>query len=166
LHGADIMPRPAALLEEATWYEGDLNLAAPISDASFDLICAIEVIEHLENPRHTIREIARMLRKRGCAVMTTPNIESIKSLLTFAARGHHAQFDDSNYPAHITALSSIDMGRMAQEAGLICERIFYTDHGTVPKLIHYHWQKIPLVGRVARGRRFSDNFGVVLRKLD
>lgn len=164
LHAADIMTRPPGLAEDVTWHRADLNAEAPIADGRFDLVCAIEVIEHLENPRHMLREIARLLRPGGAAVLSTPNTGSLRSLLTFAARLHHAQFDDSNYPAHITPMSEVDFDRAGREAGLVPERFYYTGSGTIPKLLHTRWQSLPLIGAKLTGRRFSDNFGVVFRK--
>lgn len=164
LHAADIMAEPASLPEGVRWHRADLNAEAAIARDSFDLVCAIEVIEHLENPRHMIREIARLLGPGGAAVITTPNTGSLKSLMTLFARQHHALFDDANYPAHITPVGEVDLQRAGQEAGLTLERFFYTDSGTIPKLLHSEWQRLPLIGRRLRGRRFSDNFGAVLRK--
>ena len=164
LQAIDIMERPEGLAEGVRWHRGDLNLETPIPAASLDLIFAVEVIEHLENPRHLMREFARILAPHGVAVLSTPNTGSLRSLLTFAARGHHAQFDESNYPAHITPLSEVDFTRAAIEAGLCVEGFFYTNSGVIPKLLTRPWQSLPLVGRYLRGRRFSDNFGVVLRK--
>jgi SAM-dependent methyltransferase len=164
LHAIDIMERPVGLSSDVTWHRGDLNRDAPIGDDSLDLICAIEVIEHLENPRHMLRQIARMLKPGGAAIISTPNIGSIKSLITVAARGHHSLFDASNYPAHITPVGEIDLERAGVEANLIRERFFYTDEGTIPKLLSIHWQSLPIFGPICRGRRFSDNLGAVFRK--
>lgn len=164
LHAADIMDRPATASTGVTWHRHDLNLPTPIPPDGFEMIMAVEVIEHLENPRQIMREIARLLTPGGVAILTTPNTGSVRSLMTFATRLHHAQFDDSNYPAHITPLSEVDLTRIGTEAGLICERFFYTDSGTTPKLLAHRWQDLPGIGRMITGRRFSDNFGVVYRK--
>lgn len=164
LSAADIMQRPSGIAEEVAWYASDLNAALASAAASFDLVFAIEVIEHLENPRHVLREIHRVLVPGGHAILTTPNTGSYRSLLTLFVRGHHAQFDNSNYPAHITPMSEIDFRRAGDEAGLAIEKFFYTDVGTVPKFLRYRWQRLPLIGRILKGKRYSDNFGVVFRK--
>ena len=164
LHAADIMEQPDDLLPGVVWHCGDLNGDSGIAASSIDLLFAVEVIEHLENPRQIIREIARVLAPGGVAIMSTPNTGSYRSLITLTFRGHHAQFDDSNYPAHITPVGEVDFARIGQEAGLVLERFFYTDHGTVPKMLNHRWQAIPALGKRLRGKRFSDNFGAVLRK--
>jgi len=50
-----------------------LNLSYP--DASFDLVVSCEVIEHVGKPGQMIREISRVLRPGGYAVMTFPSRE-------------------------------------------------------------------------------------------
>ena len=52
----------------------DLNGRLPFEDGSFDGVNLREVFEHLENPAHTVREFARVLRPGGVWVLATPNI--------------------------------------------------------------------------------------------
>lgn len=61
----------------------DLNQKLPYETESFDYVMCVEVIEHLENPHHVIREIARVLRPEGKVVVTTPNIANFYSRLHF-----------------------------------------------------------------------------------
>lgn len=51
----------------------------PFPDASFDLVCAIEVLEHTSRPYDFISEAARVLRPGGHLVFSTPNFLSINS---------------------------------------------------------------------------------------
>ena len=48
----------------------------PYEDASFDLVVASEVLEHLLDADHALREIRRVLRADGGLVLTTPNLAS------------------------------------------------------------------------------------------
>src|SRR5207237_559742 len=101
--GTDILPRPPSLPETVHWLQTDLNNPIEIESESFDVIISTEVIEHLENPRAVFREFYRLLRPGGTLVLSTPNQESIRSLLSLMLFGHFVAFLETSYPAHITA---------------------------------------------------------------
>jgi 2-polyprenyl-3-methyl-5-hydroxy-6-metoxy-1,4-benzoquinol methylase len=163
VHAADLV-RFADPPAGVNWIEADLNEPLPLPDGSCDLIAAIEVVEHLENVRAVCREWARLLRPAGRVVLTTPNNESLRSLLSLFFRGHFIAFVGSTYPAHITALVRADLERALDEAGLRTERFFYTDEGALPRLTRLTWQRVS--GGKLRGVRFSDNLGCVARPDD
>jgi len=45
----------------------------PFNDEEFDVVTCFEVIEHLSNPEELLPEIARVLKKSGSLVISTPN---------------------------------------------------------------------------------------------
>lgn len=158
---ADLAPvRDGAAQPRVRWLQADLNEALPNPAASFDLIVAVEIIEHLENPRAVAREWRRLLRPGGMLVMSTPNVECIRSLLALVFRGHFLPFTEPWYPAHITALTAADVQRVLTEAGFQGIEVGYTNHGRIPK-IATTWQQVSL--GALRGRRFSDNLVAVAR---
>jgi 2-polyprenyl-3-methyl-5-hydroxy-6-metoxy-1,4-benzoquinol methylase len=159
---ADIMSKPCNL-ENVIWIEQDLNEPIRGCDSAFDVVIAAEVIEHLENPRFTVREICRMLRPGGTAIVTTPNNESWRSLLALLFRGHYAGFGELSYPAHITALLRKDLVRIFGESKLSIPVFYFTDRGGIPGKPHVSWQKISF--GLLRGLRFSDNLVAVVTKL-
>lgn len=67
----------------------DLTRGLPYLDASFDLVLMTEVIEHLENHRAALSELARVLRPGGRLILTTPNIMRLDSRLGFLLSGMH-----------------------------------------------------------------------------
>jgi 2-polyprenyl-3-methyl-5-hydroxy-6-metoxy-1,4-benzoquinol methylase len=160
--GVDIMPRPLDLPAPVGWIQGDLNDVTPMPAASFDLIVAAEVIEHLENPRAVAREWFRLLRTGGSLVLSTPNNESWRALFSLLIHGHFVAFRDTCYPAHITALVRTDLHRILSEAGFTAIAFAFTDHGGLPRLPRVTWQR--LGGHLFRGLRYSDNVLVLARK--
>jgi 2-polyprenyl-3-methyl-5-hydroxy-6-metoxy-1,4-benzoquinol methylase len=158
---ADIMLKPRDL-EGVDWIRQDLNEPIKGFAGAFDVVIAAEVIEHLENPRSAMREICRVLRPGGTAVVTTPNNESWRSLIALLVRGHYAAFGELSYPAHITALLRKDLKRIFREVGLSNPVFYFTDDGGIPGKPSLTWQKISI--GLLRGVRFSDNILAVATK--
>ena len=70
----------------------DLNAMLPFDDAQFDACVCVEGIEHIESPHHFAREANRILRVGGKVYITTPNILSIRSRISYLLRGYPKQF--------------------------------------------------------------------------
>lgn len=158
---ADILPKPADL-DGVEWLQRDLNDPLPVNDAAYDAVISTEVIEHLENPRAVMRELGRVLRPGGCLLLTTPNQESVRSLLALLVRGHYVDFLDSSYPAHISAVLRMDLTRMCQESGFEPPHFFYTDAGSLPLATRITWQRMS--AGLLKGRRFSDTLAMSAKK--
>lgn len=154
----DIMARPLDLPEEIRWIQADLNLPLTEPDSLFDTILSIEVIEHLENPRAVFREFHRLLRPGGRLILTTPNQESLRSLLALLGGRHFASFLGASYPAHITALLEMDLVRVCQETGFSDPLFHYSNSGRIPKMTFLRWPSF------LGGRFFSDNLALIARK--
>ena len=85
----------------------DLNSdSLPYPDASFDLVTCTEVIEHLEHYRAALREMARVLRRDGVLIITTPNVLNLRSRLRYLLFGFFNMFgplrleDDRHHSTH------------------------------------------------------------------
>lgn len=161
LMGADLLPAPKGI--NALWKQADLNFF-PSQEFSqrFDWVIGIEVIEHLENPRNTLKQMAQMIKPGGKILLTTPNVESWRSLLSFIFRGHFVDFLDSSYPAHITPIVQMDLQRIVKECGLEVCSVQYSDRGALPGFTKWNWQT--LSARILKGKRFSDHILLVARK--
>ena len=70
-------------------------------DSQFDLITAIEIIEHLENPGRIFNFVKNNLKQDGYFLLTTPNIQSISCRLKFLISGKLASFDEKGDATHI-----------------------------------------------------------------
>lgn len=147
--------RPEKLPERAEFLQADLNRRWPLADESVDFGFAIEVIEHVENPRQFVRELARVLRPGAFGFISTPNNHSWASKLTFLLKNQHRMFQDPSYPAHITPLLQTDLLRILTECSLVTRGWFYSNCDTLPRL---RWNiTLP-------GRRFSNCMGILFEK--
>jgi len=146
---------------DVTFVRADLDTGRlPLDDASADVTAAVEVIEHLENPRAFVRELTRITRPGGWIVITTPNQLSALSLLTLVVKGRFSAFQERDYPAHRTALLEIDLRRIAAECGLEDVHVEYTRRGRVP-LTAWHY---PAPVAALAPRRLSDNLAMIGRR--
>ena len=157
--GLDAVRYPELPVEVA-FHAANLDVALPLSDGTADATAAVEVIEHLENPRAFMRELVRVTKPGGWVVVTTPNQLSALSLLTLIAKGRFSAFQDGDYPAHRTALLEVDLRRIAAECGLDRVAVEYTRWGRLPLSgMHY-----PDAIAALSPRRLSDNVAIIGRR--
>jgi len=119
--------------QEAEYCQVDLDGAGiPLPENSADVVVAVEVVEHLENPREFMRKMVRLAKPGGWVIVTTPNQLSLLSLLTLVVKSRFQAFQDGDYPAHLTALLEIDLRRIASECQLTAIEIDYSLAGRIP----------------------------------
>ena len=70
----DALDRPGRNLIEA-----DLNRAAPADAKLYDVVFALDVIEHLDDDRSAVRRLSRLLRPGGLAVISVPALPELFS---------------------------------------------------------------------------------------
>ena len=110
------------------WVAADLIDDLPFRSEAFDLVMMLEVIEHLPDIAHSLREIARVLKPGGTAIVTTPNRLNVTSrihyLLTGFYKGRRAPLpyryrveDGRNW--HVMGLN--DFHWMARGYGLVMD---------------------------------------------
>jgi len=80
------------------------DFASGLGPASFDLVTAIEVIEHVESPIGFLRNVGRLLTPRGVAVITTPNVDSLPARAKFMLTGKIRTMDEFSEPTHISPI--------------------------------------------------------------
>ena len=140
----------------------DLDRPAGNEGPAYDLVFAIEVIEHLENPRAFVRYAVRLLKPGGTLVVTTVNVLSLTSVANLIFQGAFREFRNGlgMYPAHITPVTPVDASRILREAGLDDVTIAFTNKGRVPYFDLSFQDLLPL-----RGQWFSDNYRAIGRRV-
>lgn len=87
--------------------------------SDFDLVTALEIIEHLDSPRDFLREIFKILSPGGYLLVTTPNIAHWVGRIRFLTSAEHRYFRESDYheQRHISPISHLQMQLMCKEIG-------------------------------------------------
>ncbi|MFK5986669.1 MAG: class I SAM-dependent methyltransferase [Pseudomonadota bacterium] len=96
-------------------------------DNQYDAIVAVEIIEHLENPRHFIEQIYKHVKPNGVVIITTPNIMSSFSKLLMLKRNAFYGFDKHQYyrSGHMTILPHWLLEVMVADAGFVVTQMSF-----------------------------------------
>ena len=141
--------------KNADFVKADLNDFWNVPDNSVDVVFSLEVIEHIENPRHFMREIKRIMKPNGYGFVSTPNNLNFFSRLNFFLKNEHRFFKDFSYPAHISVLTTVDFRRILNENGLEFVDFYYNYADTMPIT---EWDLR------FKSEAFSSTVGVLFRK--
>ena len=118
LAGVDIAA-PDGLPADIEFAALDLDTGhIPFPDGRFDLVVAIEVLEHIENLGTALAEIARILAPGGRWMATTPNLHSVEARLRLLLQGGLKQFDAIGDPTHVTPIFRYPFAQLLQRHGL------------------------------------------------
>lgn len=106
----------------------DLNGNFPMANESVGTIIASEIIEHLDNPLHFLKECKRILKSYGCLVLTTPNALSLASYQEYWKENTH----NEDYGEHLYCWHRINLENLIRKSGFKIADFKY---------ISCHWNK-------------------------
>ena len=88
-------------------------------DRRYGLVTALEIMEHLDSPRHFLREVRELLEPAGHLLLSTPNTANWTGRLRFFLSGEHRQFQehDYHYQRHISPTTDLQLRLMLREIG-------------------------------------------------
>lgn len=109
IHAADLFPEYFQF-KKVDCTKVDITEKIPFEDNSFDVIIAIELMEHVHDHNLFFKETNRMLKKNGMLLFTTPNILSLKSRMMFLLSGFFYSFNKLDHSLsdglqHISSLT-------------------------------------------------------------
>lgn len=84
---------------------------------SFDVVVAIEVLEHLRNPLAYVKEVFHLLRKGGLLYLTTPNFNAY---LRYRLKD---RYDVIEYPNHLTYFTQRSLRFLFEQNGFKTQSI-------------------------------------------
>lgn len=122
----------------------NINLNHDFSDKwneKFDLIVAIEILEHLHDPRHFISNALQALSSNGFLLITSPNTESWLSRIRFLRDGHFLWFDETDYHSygHLTPIFSWQIRQICRELGAELVQVSNTQDSLLKKRLGETW---------------------------
>lgn len=119
--GTDLVPENFRLHGEVDFVTANLNDELPVTlRQGFDCVIATELIEHLENPRHLIRQCHDLLKPGGLLILSSPNTASSISLAQFVRTGEFRWFTPLQYTndGHIMPILPQVLRYALEECGL------------------------------------------------
>ncbi len=148
VYGIEINPDRAkmALERGIKVYLGDANTPFPFENNFFDVVTANQLIEHLYNTENFLKEIYRVLKKGGYAIISTPNLCSWHNILFMLfgmqpAGMHLIKIQAGNFlydtptHGHIKLFSLKAIKDIVRFYGFNIERILVNGYYPFPKFI-------------------------------
>ena len=147
----------------------DLNQTVPLPDTCCDVAVAMDIVEHLENPFQLLREMARILRPGGRAILSTPNEHNLANRLTYFTTGFYGdsrkvldEHDPQLPMKHVNMVPPSQLEFIWRKAGLELERVEVSRHRALAWLMLpvfwplqslKYWSKIRATGDAAARKR-------------
>ncbi len=107
-----------AKLKNLDVFCGNLN-DSPYIKYKFDVITLWDTIEHISNPKLTIRQSSKILNQGGILTLTTGDVGSVFSKL--CGRFWHLY----NIPQHLSFFDKFTVSKMLEDEGFIVREILY-----------------------------------------
>lgn len=110
--------------------------AIPFRSCAFDLVLSSHVLEHVEDERAALDEIARVLAPGGCAVIMVPMVPNWREMPT-------VEFGRANYQGHWRQYGS-DLAARIDACGLRCAIVQPGERAARELRVRYEITDVPI----------------------
>jgi len=146
----------------------DLNqadFARELGVGTYGLVMAIEVLEHVESPIGFLRNIGRLLKPGGVAVLTTPNVDNAPARVKFLLSGKIRMMDEHSEPTHISPIFwDLFLRQFLSRADLeLVEHLVFPPRGFLNTRAAYTWVFRALARLLGGSCLEGDNHILVLK---
>ena len=131
-------------------YQNADACALPFPDASFDVVCAMDLLEHVEEPQRLIAEASRVLRPGGRFIFHTFNRNWLANLIIIKGVEWFVKNTPKDLHVHHLFRSPEELDQMCRAAGLDIALL----HGSRPRFRWPLWRML-LTGKVGDDFAFT-----------
>jgi 2-polyprenyl-3-methyl-5-hydroxy-6-metoxy-1,4-benzoquinol methylase len=137
----------------------NLNLNDDFSSVfthQFNVIVALEIIEHINNTRHFIQNCEKLLKPGGILVLSTPNIGSDLAVAEFICKGTFPYFNNDYYyhGGHVNPVTEWQLKLILQDHNL---KLMHQESFGNPIATFKGWPKLYLTYKLVAALRKSQN---------
>jgi 2-polyprenyl-6-hydroxyphenyl methylase/3-demethylubiquinone-9 3-methyltransferase len=119
-------------------------------DASFDVVCAMDFLEHVEHPELLIQEMARVLKPGGLFFFHTFDRNPLSWLIVIKGVEWFVKNTPKNLHVYPLFIKPSELSRFCNAAGLKVMKM----QGTRPKVLHLAFWRMIWTGRVSSNFEF------------
>jgi 2-polyprenyl-3-methyl-5-hydroxy-6-metoxy-1,4-benzoquinol methylase len=131
-HGLEISQDTAAIAKER--YHLKVTVGTPEESTFpshyFDVVTMWDVLEHVEDPKKTLRFVNRILKDDGIVAISTPNIDGLFPKLSYKVANFINYWPHPEPPRHLFQFSRKTLGQVLKLTGF--------------KLLAVHDERIPI----------------------
>lgn len=125
--------------------------ALPFKNAKFDVVCAMDILEHVENPANLIAEASRVLRPGGLFFFHTFNRNWKSRLLVIKGVDWFVKNAPKNMHVYELFITPEELRELFQDKGLDVEKFL----GFVPCLKQKALWKLLMTGKISPHFKFK-----------
>ncbi len=122
-HAVDLAGQPENYPAGCQFVRADLQRdRLPWPDASMDAITCMHLVEHLQNTKFLLKEIARLLKPGSKAYFETPHPKTTKLPSARTGSGDTFTLNFFDDPTHIKPVAIEDLAQQCVQAGLVVRK--------------------------------------------